>query len=92
MARRHRIEYAGACYHVINRGNYRAWVFADEGAKDVFELCSAEAAPASISTLERINSAPWIDSTVELRPRGGQNGPGWTAVIWFSEAPEYRGA
>jgi hypothetical protein len=25
MARKIRIEYAGARYHVINRGNYRSW-------------------------------------------------------------------
>jgi REP element-mobilizing transposase RayT len=44
MARKHRIEYEGACYHVINRGNYRTWVFKEEGAKDAFEQCLAEAA------------------------------------------------
>jgi hypothetical protein len=27
MARKTRIEYEGACYHVINRGNYRSWIF-----------------------------------------------------------------
>lgn len=47
MARKHRVEYEGACYHVINRGNYRSWVFDDEGTKDVFELCLAEAAQRS---------------------------------------------
>ncbi len=47
MARKHRIEYPGACYHVINRGNYRSWVFEDEGAKDAFEQCLAEAAVRS---------------------------------------------
>jgi REP element-mobilizing transposase RayT len=30
------MEYAGALYHVINRGNYRADVFATEGAKRAF--------------------------------------------------------
>ncbi len=28
MARKVRIEWAGACYHVINRGNYRRDLFA----------------------------------------------------------------
>ena len=32
MARKVRIEYAGACYHVINRGNYRSWIFESEGS------------------------------------------------------------
>ncbi len=32
MSRRVRLEYAGACYHVINRGNYRRDLFAGKGA------------------------------------------------------------
>jgi hypothetical protein len=32
MPRILRIQYAGARYHVINRGNYRANVFSSEGA------------------------------------------------------------
>jgi putative transposase len=39
MARKLRLEYPGACYHVINRGNYRAEVFRTEGAKAAFEAC-----------------------------------------------------
>jgi len=37
------MEYAGACYHVINRGNCRRWVFEHEGTKEAFEVCLAEA-------------------------------------------------
>ena len=33
MARKLRLEYPGAVYHVINRGNYRTNVFQSEGAK-----------------------------------------------------------
>jgi REP element-mobilizing transposase RayT len=44
MTRKWRVEYAGAVYHVINRGNYRAWVFREEGARDAFEACLYEAA------------------------------------------------
>ena len=43
MARKLRIEYAGALYHVINRGNYRAAVFAQEGARRAFMECLGEA-------------------------------------------------
>jgi putative transposase len=43
MARKHRLEYPGAIYHVINRGNYRSWVFEDDGAKGSFEVCLFEA-------------------------------------------------
>ncbi len=37
MARKLRLEYPGAIYHVINRGNYRSWVFEREGAKKSFQ-------------------------------------------------------
>ncbi len=39
MARKLRLEYPGAIYHVINRGNYRAFVFKSPGAKQAFEEC-----------------------------------------------------
>jgi hypothetical protein len=29
MSRKLRLEFPGAIYHVINRGNYRTWIFAD---------------------------------------------------------------
>src|SRR5690606_4317030 len=32
-----------ACYHVINRGNYRADIFGTEGARAAFESCLFEA-------------------------------------------------
>ncbi|MDI1248186.1 MAG: transposase [Lacunisphaera sp.] len=44
MARAVRLEYPGACYHVINRGNYRRDVFAPKGAAEAFEGCLGEAA------------------------------------------------
>jgi REP element-mobilizing transposase RayT len=43
MARKLRIEYEHAFYHVINRGNYRAEVFVSDGAKEAFEKCLGEA-------------------------------------------------
>jgi putative transposase len=47
MARKLRLEFPGAIYHVINRGNYRSWVFRTEGAKQAFEACLADAATRS---------------------------------------------
>jgi len=35
--RKLRLEFPGACYHVINRGNYRGDIFRTEGAKKSFE-------------------------------------------------------
>lgn len=43
MARKLRIEYSGAMYHVINRGNYRSWIFGTEGARQSFVKCLVEA-------------------------------------------------
>jgi putative transposase len=44
MPRKPRIEYPGAVYHVINRGNYRQDLFTLEGVgasfeKTLFETC-----------------------------------------------------
>lgn len=39
MARKLRLEFPGAIYHVLNRGNYRAWLFKTEGSKHAFEEC-----------------------------------------------------
>lgn len=44
MARPWRIEFAGACYHVINRGNYRRNLFGGEGVAEAFERTLGEAA------------------------------------------------
>ena len=30
MARKLRLEYPGALYHIINRGNYRRWILAHQ--------------------------------------------------------------
>jgi len=43
MARRLRIQYEGAIYHVINRGNYRRDLFESVGAAQAFEEALEEA-------------------------------------------------
>ncbi len=43
MARRPRVQFKGAIYHVINRGNYRRDVFESAGAAMAFEQCLFEA-------------------------------------------------
>ena len=44
MPRALRIEFAGACYHIINRGNYRRALFEGKGAAEAFERVLGEAA------------------------------------------------
>ena len=39
MPRKLRLEFPGAVYHVINRGNYRADIFATQGARAAFTSC-----------------------------------------------------
>ena len=43
MSRPWRVEFAGACYHVINRGNYRRNLFLGKGAAEAFERTLGEA-------------------------------------------------
>lgn len=43
MPRKPRIEYADACYHVLNRGNYRSYIFSVSGAAEAFERVLFEA-------------------------------------------------
>lgn len=43
MARKVRIEFPDACYHVINRGNYRRDLFSGQGAAESFEKTLFEA-------------------------------------------------
>ena len=43
MPRKVRLEFGDACYHVINRGNYRRDLFAGKGAAASFQQCLFEA-------------------------------------------------
>jgi putative transposase len=43
MARKLRLQYEGAVYHVINRGNYRRDVFETADKAKAFEECLFEA-------------------------------------------------
>jgi REP element-mobilizing transposase RayT len=47
MARKARIESSENIYHVINRGNYRSFIFETEGAKAAFEKALFEACERS---------------------------------------------
>jgi len=51
MARKPRLEFPGACYHVINRGNYRAEVLRKAGAKAPFKSYLFETCVKSASVL-----------------------------------------
>ena len=42
MARKLRLEFPGACYHVIDRGDRRVGPFGGAKTRDVFESCLFE--------------------------------------------------
>ncbi len=46
MARKIRVEYDGAYYHVLNRGNFRSWIFEDTGTRKSFRKCLREVCEA----------------------------------------------
>ena len=51
MARRLRLEFPAAIYHIINRGNYRRDVFETPEAASTFEAAIAAACNASDGSL-----------------------------------------
>jgi hypothetical protein len=42
VPRKLRLEFPGANYHVLNRGNYRTDIFRSDGAKAAFVSCLAD--------------------------------------------------
>ena len=53
-----RLEFPGAIYHVINRGNYRRWLFEQAGAKAAFEACLLSACERCEWVLHAFNT--WL--------------------------------
>lgn len=73
MARKLRLEFEGAVYHVINRGNYRFALFRDDGAKLAFLDCLGEACEKASRP-----SNVWV---IGPGPAcGGSCGQGWYAT------------
>jgi len=66
MARKLRVEFEGALYHGISRGNYSARVFAEARTKHVFVSRLYEACKRSSWEAARVRS-----HEQSLPPRGG---------------------
>jgi hypothetical protein len=97
MARKLRLEFESAVYHVINRGNYRADLFRDDGTQpgDVFTVVPAVASESRIASraLERANVRRGVGAahrTIGRHPprrwhedgyRGGGTDPLWLASL-----------
>jgi len=47
MARKLRLDFPGATYHVINRGNYRSWIFQHAKTRAAFQTTLFQAGERS---------------------------------------------
>jgi putative transposase len=91
MARPLRIEFPGACYHVINRGNYRRELFLGKGAAEAFERVLGEAA---IRYGWRIHAYVVMSNhfhlAVELTEPNLSEGMKWLQGTWIRRYNAYR--
>ena len=92
MARLLRLEYAGACYHVVNRGNYRRDVFAEDGARKAFEQTLFEAAERFGWLLHAfVIMRNHFHLGVETPEPNLGDGMRWLQVTWAARFNRFRG-
>ncbi len=91
MSRPLRVEYPGACYHIINRGNYRRDLFFGEGAAEAFERALDEAA---VKYGWRIHAYVVMSNhfhlAVELTEPNLGEGMKWLQGTWIRRYNAYR--
>jgi len=92
MARKLRLEYAGGCYHVINRGNYRRNLFAAEGAAESFERCLFEAVARFGWRLDAfVIMRNHFHLALETPEPNLSAGMGWLQATWAARFNRFRG-
>ena len=92
MARKLRWEYAGACYHAINRGNYRKDLFAVKGAAESFEACLFEASERAGWRLHAfVIMRNHFHLAVETPEPNLSEGMRWLQATWAARFNRYRG-
>jgi REP element-mobilizing transposase RayT len=92
MARKVRVEYTGACYHVINRGNYRRDLFAGKGAAASFETCLFEAAMRFGWRLHAyVVMRNHFHVAVETPEPNLSDGMRWLQATWAARFNRFRG-
>jgi putative transposase len=92
MPRKLRLEYAGACYHVINRGNYRRDLFAGKGAAESFEKCVFEAAARFGWRLHAyVIMRNHFHLAVETPEPNLSEGMRWLQATWAARFNRFRG-
>ena len=91
MARPLRIEYAVACYHMFNRGNYRGNLFEGEGAAEAFERTLGEAAQRYARRVHAyVVMRNHFHLTVELTEPNQSEAMKWLQGTWIRRYNRYR--
>ncbi|QYM80629.1 transposase [Horticoccus luteus] len=86
------MEYAGACYHVINRGNYRRNVFAGEGAAEAFVRTLDETATRFGWRIHAyVVMSNHFHLAVELTEPNLSDGMKWLQGTWVRRSNGVRG-
>lgn len=85
------MEFAGACYHVINRGNYRRSLFAHEGAAEAFVRVLDEAATRFGWRVHAyVVMSNHFHLAVELGEPNLSEGMKWLQGTWIRRYNAYR--
>jgi REP element-mobilizing transposase RayT len=91
MARPLRVEFAGGCYHVINRGNYRRGLFSNGGGAEAFERVLGEAAARFHWLLHAyVIMSNHFHLAVELTEPNLSDGMKWLQGTWIRRYNSYR--
>lgn len=87
-----RVEFAGACYHVLNRGNYRRNLFDGAGAAAAFERALAEAAERFHWRIHAyVIMSNHFHLAVELTAPNLSAGMKWLQGTWIRRYNSFRG-
>lgn len=93
MSRQLRLEFAGACYHVINRGNYRRDLFTGKGAAESFQRCLFETAQRFGWRLHAfVIMSNHFHLAVETPEPNLSDGMKWLQGTWVARFNRFRGA
>ena len=91
MGRPLRIEYAGGCYHVINRGNYRQMIFKKKGSAEAFERTLSQAAEKfSWQVHAYVIMGNHFHLAVELTEPNLSDGMKWLQGTWIRRFNKFR--
>ncbi len=86
------MEFAGACYHVINRGNYRQRLFTGKGAAEAFARTLGEAAARfGWQVHAYVVMSNHFHLAVEIAEPNLSEGMKWLQGTWIRRYNRFRG-